>query len=176
MRRRGYTLVQSGLLRNIKIFDANNQTDKPSYESGAHMSDISAEQIDNLIQDELAKKYEEFRELARSFLVWQHEYEVGEFLWNEEGGISLEKARASDENLVWTVISNDEHVAISGFEEHGDRVEGWFIANVPCERFGTILPLETHIDCQVCDASGEVDDDSCPECDSQGDIFFRIDY
>ena len=140
------------------------------------MSDISATQIDDLIQEEMAKKYEEFRELAKSYLVWQQEYEIGEFFWIEEDGINLQKARSTDESLVWTVFSNDEHVAISGFEEAGDRIEGWFIANVPCERLGTILPLETHIDCPVCDASGQVDDDACPECDSQGDLFFRIDY
>jgi hypothetical protein len=140
------------------------------------MSDISAEQIDDLIQDEMAKKYEEFRGLAKSFLVWQQEYEIGEFLWNEEDGISLEKAQSTHESLVWTVFSNDEHVAFSGFEEAGDSIEGWFIAKVSCEKLGTILPLETNIDCPVCDASGEVDDDACPECDSQGDLFFRIDY
>lgn len=140
------------------------------------MSDFSEKQIDDLLEYEVARKYEEFRELAKDFLIWKLDYGIQRFLDNDQDRENWDKVRSMDEHLVWTALDLDLLEARSGFEDAGDRVRGWFVATKPCDALGTIILLQTHIDCPVCDSSGEVDGDDCEECDSQGDLVFELNY
>jgi len=140
------------------------------------VSEISENQIDDLLEYEVARKYEEFRELAKEFLIWKLAYEIQEFHENDQERVNWGEFSSMDENLVWTVLDMDLLEVQSGFVDAGDRVRGWFVATKRCEALGTIVPLAEAIDCPVCESSGEVDGVDCEECDSQGDLVFELSY
>ena len=140
------------------------------------VSEITEQQIDDSLEYEVARKYEEFRELAKEFLIWKLDYGIQGFHENDQERVNWDKFSSMDEHLVWTVLDMDLLEAMSGFENAGDRVMGWFVATKPCEALGTIVPLAEAIDCPVCESSGEVDGVDCEECDSQGDLVFELNY
>jgi hypothetical protein len=140
------------------------------------VSEISEKQIDDVLEYEVSRKYEEFRELAKEFLIWKLEYGIHGFHENDQERENWDKFSSMDEHLVWTLLEMDLLEVQSGFVNGGDRVQGWFIAAKPCDVLGTIVPLQTDIDCPVCESSGEVDGVDCEECDSQGNLVFEVVY
>lgn len=77
-----------------------------------------------------------------------------------------------DSQLVWTEVQRDSTVITNGFlsAEKDPEVNGYYLCKNPCTEVphSQNIFTEIYVECEPCEALGEVDDEECETCEGQG--------